>query len=276
MAPTDERRVVLTTGANSGIGLATVVELARRGFRSVGTVRSRAKARRVTEAARAAGVSVETALLDVTDAEGCAAVVERFRPWGLVNNAGFSITGALEDIEDAEARQALETMVMAPVRLARLALPAMRAAGGGRIVNISSIYGRTTTPLTGWYQGCKHALEGLSDALRAEVASSGVKVILVEPGGFRTGIWQEAQDDIAAREGTRFGPAYRRLATGTRLAQSVMGSPGQVARVVARALRSPLPRPRYLVGYDAVTGAVLERVVPTPVKDRVTRIVLGL
>jgi len=280
MVATDERRVVLTTGANSGIGLATVVELARRGFRSVGTVRSRAKARRVAEAAKEAGVSVETALLDVTDADGCAEVVDRFRPWGLVNNAGFSVTGALEDIGDDEARQALETMVVAPVRLARLALPAMRDAGQGRIVNISSIYGLTTTPLTGWYQGCKHALEGLSDALRAEVASAGVKVVLVEPGGFRTGIWQEAQADVAGRDGSRFAPAYRRLATGTRLAQPVMGRPAQVARVVARALRSPLPRARYLVGYDARTGAVLERLVPTPVKDavkdRVTRIVLGL
>lgn len=276
MVVTDERKVVLTTGANSGIGLATAVELARRGFRSVGTVRSRAKARRVAEAARAAGVDVETALLDVTDAEACADVVARFTPWGLVNNAGFSVTGALEDIGDDEARHALETMVVAPVRLARLALPAMRAAGGGRIVNISSIYGRTTTPLTGWYQGCKHALEGLSDALRAEVASAGVKVVLVEPGGFRTGIWQEAQDDVSSRHDSLFAGAYRRLATGTRLAQPVMGSPAQVARVVARALRSPLPRARYLVGYDAVTGAVLERMVPTPVKDRVTRVVLGL
>ena len=276
MVANDERKVVLTTGANSGIGLATAVELARRGFRSVGTVRSRAKARQVTEAARAAGVEVATALLDVTDAEACAEVVARFRPWGLVNNAGFSVTGAIEDIGDDEARHALETMVVAPVRLARLALPAMRAAGGGRIVNISSIYGLTTTPLTGWYQGCKHALEGLSDALRAEVASAGVKVVLVEPGGFRTGIWQEAQDDVASRDGSLFTGAYRRLATGTRLAQPVMGSPVQVARVVARALRSPLPRARYLVGYDAFTGAVLERMVPTPVKDRVTRVVLGL
>jgi short-subunit dehydrogenase len=75
----------------------------------------------------------------------------------------------------------LETMVLAPIRLARLVVPGMRARGGGRIVNISSIYGRTSTPLTGWYQGGKHAIEGISDALRMEVAKDGIDVVLVEP-----------------------------------------------------------------------------------------------
>ena len=90
-------------------------------------------------------------------------------------------------------------MVVAPMRLARLALPGMRERGEGRIVNVSSIYGRVTTPFTGWYQAAKHALEGVTDALRMEVAGMGVKVVLVEPGGFRTAIFDEVKRDLDRR-----------------------------------------------------------------------------
>ena len=269
-------RTVLTTGANSGIGLATVIELARRGFDSVGSVRSQAKARAVSEAAREQGVHVRTVRMDVTDARACAAVIERLRPYGLVNNAGFSVTGAVEDVDDGEARAALETMVIAPMRLARLALPHMRAAGGGRIVNLSSIYGLTTTPLTGWYQAGKHAIEALSDALRVEVAKDGVKVVLIEPGGFKTGIWDESTSDIERREDSRYQAAYRRAASGARVAQPLMGDPRTVANTIARATTARRPRSRYLVGYDAQAIAFWQSFLPTEIKDRLSRISLGL
>ena len=269
-------RTVLTTGANSGIGLACAIELARRGFRSVGSVRSDEKAKAVRVAAEEAGVEVETVLLDVTDADRCAEVVEELDLYGLVNNAGYGVTGAVEDVDDDEARAVLETMVVAPMRLARLALPAMRARHGGRIVNISSIMGRTTTPLTGWYQASKHALEAVSDALRMEVASAGVKVVLVEPGGFRTNIWDDLQRDVDKRGGSRFGPAYRRSLQLTRLTAPVMGDPSGAARVVAAAVASRSPRARYLVGPDAQAIALWSRITPTPVKDRLSRFGLGL
>ena len=269
-------RTTLTTGANSGIGLATAIELARRGFRSVGTVRSTAKAEAVANAAAAAGAEVETAILDVTDADGCAEVIERYRPYAVVNNAGYSGTGAVEDVDDEAVRAQLETMLVAPIRLARLALPHQRAAGAGRIVNISSIYGLTTTPLSGWYQASKHALEAVSDALRMEVAKDGIKVVLVEPGAFRTGIWEENRNDIERHAGSPYEGAYQRLLKLTRLATAAAPDPVWVARVVGHAVTARTPRARYLVGVDAVTAAAVSRMAPTAMKDRLIRLTLGL
>jgi NAD(P)-dependent dehydrogenase (short-subunit alcohol dehydrogenase family) len=269
-------RTVLTTGANSGIGLEIVLELARRGFRSVGSVRSKAKARAVAAAAEKAGVAVETVELDVTDAAGCERVIAALKPFGLINNAGYGATGAIEDVSDAEARQTLETMIIAPMRLARLALPHMRKKRAGRIVNISSILGRTTVPLAGWYQGCKHALEALSDALRAEVVSAGIHVILVEPGGFKTHIWDDLEKAVEQHKGSRYAPAYRRQVETIRFGELLMGDPAGVAAVVARAMTARFPRARYLVGYDAQMIALTDRVIPTAVKDWAWRLALRL
>lgn len=270
------RRTVLVTGANSGIGLSTVIEAARRGLHPVGSVRSEAKARTVDEAAAEAGVRVETVLLDVTDTDRCAEVVDELRPWGLVNNAGFPVTGAIEDIDDDTARRALETMTLAPMRLARLSVPHMRAGGGGRIVNVSSIYGRAATPLTGWYQAAKHGLEAATDALRVEVARDGIGVTLVEPGGIRTALWDDAKEDIEAHEGSRYGDAYRRSLRSIQLADPLMRRPEAVAKVIVRSLTSPVVRPRTLVGIDARAVATWDAVVPDAIKDRIARLALGL
>jgi len=270
------KRPVLTTGANSGIGLATAVELARKGFDSVGSVRSPAKARIVRDAARQEGVEVRTVLLDVADPAQCRRVIDRLQPWGIVNNAGYGAVGAVEDVSDEDAHAAFETMVFAPLRLARLALPHMRRQGGGRIVNVSSIYGITTTPLSGWYQGAKHALEALSDALRIEVAKDGVRVVLIEPGGFDTGIWEDTHSEVAKRPDSKYRGAYGRLQAGVKLSRPLLGNPKTVARVIGRALTSTRPRPRYLVGADAQAIAIWDRLIPTEVKDRMTRLSLGL
>jgi len=269
-------RPVLTTGANSGLGLAVVLELARRGYHSIGSVRSETKAAIVHRAAAHAGVSVETLLLDVTDAEQATALIPSLGLFGLVNNAGYSVTGAVEDVTDDEARTILETMVVAPMRLARLALPSMREQGAGRVVNISSIYGRTTTPFTGWYQAAKHGLEGVTDALRMEVARFGVQVVLIEPGAFRTAIFEEVEHDIAKRGASPYADGYRRSLQAMRLATPFMGDPNVVARLVASVMGSRLPRARYLVGNDALAAAFASQLTPTFVKDLVTRKVLGL
>jgi NAD(P)-dependent dehydrogenase (short-subunit alcohol dehydrogenase family) len=269
-------RAVLTTGANSGIGLATVVELAKLGFRSVGTVRSESKAATVTAAAEAAGVSVETVMLDVTDEMRCAEVVDQLRPWAIVNNAGYSGVGAIEDVSDDEARKQLETMVVAPMRLARLALPHMRSARDGRIVNVSSIYGLTTTPFSGWYQASKHALEAASDALRLEVARDGIRVVLIEPGGFKTGIWEEFESDVSRRADSDYEAAYHRVRSLLDPFMRFMGEPEDAAKVIAKALTVKAPHARYLVGRDAQMIAAAQPFLPSMLRDRVTRVLVGL
>jgi len=269
-------QTVLTTGANSGLGLATVVHLARLGFHSVGSVRSAAKAAKVSQAAQKAGVAVETVRLELTDADRCAAVITKLRPWALVNNAGYLGLGAIEDVTDDDARQLFETMVLAPMRLARFALPHMRAVGGGRIVNISSIYGRTTTPLTGWYQAAQHALEAATEALRMEVAREDIKVILIEPGGLKTEIWAGLDDNVERYAGSHYDASYGRTRALVGAYMGFMGDPARVAHRIGKALTAGSPRARYLIGPDAQAIAAAQPLIPTLIRDRVTRLVAGL
>lgn len=267
---------VLTTGANSGVGLATVLELAARGHRSLGTVRSEAKAEAVAHAAAERGVSVETLLLDVTDAQACAEAIETVRPDALVNNAGYALFGALECVPDAEARALLETLVLAPMRLARLAIPYMRDRGWGRIVNVSSLFGLTAAPPLGWYVAAKHAIEGLSDVLRMEVARDGIDVVLVEPGGVRSSMLEDAARDAGRFGNGHYDALYRTVIDQLRRTDFLRSEPGSSARVIADAIAARQPRSRYLVGLDAQLIARLAPVVPDWMRDRVTRLVEGL
>ena len=271
----DDRKV-LVTGANSGLGLATVLAAAGAGFDVVGTVRSDAGADVVAGAASEAGEDVAVDFLDVTDADACAEVIDRHRPWGLVNNAGYGTVGAVEDVDDDEARQVLETMVLAPARLARLSLPHMREAGDGRILNVSSVYGFASTPLSGWYQAAKHALEGLSDALRMEVAGDGISVILLEPGAFDTRIWDDNAEVISGREGSRYESSYQRSLRLMELYRPFMGSSDSAAQTIVGAMRARRPLARYLVGRDAWAIAAFDRFSVTPVRDRVNRFLADL
>jgi NAD(P)-dependent dehydrogenase (short-subunit alcohol dehydrogenase family) len=252
-------RTVLVTGANAGLGLATCLELGRRGFSVVGTVRTDEKADLVQRAAAEAGIEMTTRLLDIDDADGSAEVVDEVRPWGLVNNAGIVDQRRVEEMTDDDARALLETLLVAPIRLSRLCLPHMRAEGSGRIVQISSSSGRVTFPLLGWYQGAKHGLEAVSDALRMEVAADGIHVSLVEPG-----VFGDLGSDTAG-EVDRL--KWFRL---------LWSSTEQVAEVVAGAFTARVPRARYVVGRDAQLNVVTDKFTPTLVRDRVMRMVYKL
>lgn len=272
---------VLVTGASSGIGLVTCLELAGAGWDVIGTARSETKAARVRDAAAEQGRTVRTVLLDVDDPASCAAAVKEADALtgglhALVNNAGFAQSGAAEDVSDEQVRAQLETNVVAPLRLARLVLPGMRERGDGRIVNVSSVAGRVSIPLMGWYSASKHALEAVTDALRMEVDGDGVKVSLVEPGMFATDVWAAAQEGGFPEPTTdRYAAAYAR---GTTMGahSGKLPDPVWVARTIRVALSSPVPLARYVVGADAVGGIALETVLPTVLLDYVKAVGTGL
>jgi NAD(P)-dependent dehydrogenase (short-subunit alcohol dehydrogenase family) len=269
-------RSVVVTGANSGIGLATAVELAAHGYDVTGTVRSEEKGALLEEAAAARDAKVRYVVCDVTDAASVEAAFASIGDvWGLVNNAGYALAGAVEEVSDADARDIFETNVLGPMRLCRLVLPGMRERGEGRIVNVSSVAGRLVTPMLGWYCATKHAVEALSDALRQEVGGFGIKVILVEPGSFGTGIWGGANDRMGEVPDGPYAAAYRRSRTVSG-AGAKMPDPVWVARTIRLALATPYPLPRYLIGVDAVLGTALDTVAPTFVADYVKAATLGL
>lgn len=269
-------RSVLVTGANSGIGLDTALHLARLGFRVVGTARSEDQAESLTKAASDAGLGVEAVVADVTDAARCEALVARVEPWAVVNNAGYMNVGQVVDVPPEEARRQLDTMVIAPMRLAALALPGMRRRGDGRIVNISSVTAHATAAMTGWYQACKHALSAVSDALRREVAADGVDVVLVEPGGIRTGIWDKARRDLVRRRPHSALPGrYDRSLRLLHASRPFFGEPVAVARVVGDALTAGRPRSHYRVGADAPVIELVHALLPSRAEDALARAALG-
>src|SRR5262249_20743190 len=148
--------------------------------------------------------------------------------------------------------------------------------GEGRMVNVASIFGRVATPFGGWYQAAKHALEGVTDALRAEAASAGVHVILVQPGGVQTHLWEGLEHQAERLRGSRFDAAYERYVALLRWLRPYTQAPSSVAAVVGGAMTALLPRARYLVGCDAQLLLLADRFVPTVVRDGFTRLVLGL
>jgi len=266
----NSNKTALVTGASSGIGEATALQLAELGY----TVY--AAARRVERMSDLADRGIRTRSVDVTDDPSMVALVEMIiadtgRIDVLVNNAGYGSYGALEDMPIEEARRQFEVNVFGLARLIQLVLPQMRAQRDGYLVNVSSMGGRIWEPLGSWYHASKFAVEGLSDSLRVEVAEFGIKVVIIEPGSIRSEWSAIAADHL---EATSANTPYAKQAKVVgavlrRVDRSQMASgPEVVAEVIAKAVQSAKPRTRYVVGGGARSILLAERILPDRGFDR--------
>ncbi len=255
----------LVTGATSGIGAAVARRLQRRGYRVFATGRNPA----ALDALRADGLAVRS--LDVTDEAAAASLVEEIEAEHggvevLVNSAGFGLASPLEQVALTDLRSILETNVVAMLHLSQLVLPGMRARRSGAIVNIGSTGGRFTSPGAGAYHISKYGVEALSQVLGAEVRQFGVRVVLIDPTGVRTG-FNEAQRAARAPEAEHdpYDEFKRRYSDTTRAMSRmpvVTISADTVARAVVRAVEAKNPRPRYIVGASG-KASVLARLLLT-------------
>src|SRR3954452_11968605 len=245
---------VLITGCSTGIGRATAERLARNGLNVYAT------ARRVESIEDLQAVGCKTLALDVTDEASMQAAVSAVERadgsiLALVNNAGYSQSGAVETIAMDDLRRQFETNVFGLVRMCQLVLPGMRREGRGRIVNISSMGGRLVFPGGGAYHGTKFAVEAISDALRFEVKGFGVHVSIVEPGLIKTSFGETAHGSVPQQEGpyAKFNAAVAKTTAEAYegpLAKLGAG-PEAVAKVVEKAITARRPRTRYPVTASA-------------------------
>jgi len=268
-------RVAIVSGASSGIGEATARWLQNIGY----TVY--AAARRVERMEPLTELGIRPVSVDLTDDPSMVGLVDRvIEETGLVdvlvNNAGYASYGAIEDVTLDEARRQFDVNLFGLARLVQLVLPHMRSQRSGHIVNISSIYGRMTAPLGGWYHASKHAVEGLSDSLRMELAPFDIRVVLIEPGPIRTEWSAIATNGLVLTSGT--GAYAGQAATVAKVMASSVENPGLgsspdvIARAVAKAVTSRRPRARYVVGTGARPMLFARRHLSDRAFDRLTEV----
>jgi NAD(P)-dependent dehydrogenase (short-subunit alcohol dehydrogenase family) len=248
---TDSRKkTALVTGASSGMGKEIAKQLIADGFCVY------VAARRVEKMADLAQLGARVLELDIANEDQIqraagTILAEAVGVDVLVNNAGFGLYGAVEDVPTDEARHQFEVNVFGPARLTQLLLPAMRERGSGTIVNITSMGGKMYTPLGAWYHASKHALEGWSDCLRLELAPFGIRVVIVEPGLIETEFGEVVSEGMLARSDQGAYEALTRAVT--RSTQAAYGhgktTPASViAKVVSKAVKAARPRTRYVAG----------------------------
>jgi NAD(P)-dependent dehydrogenase (short-subunit alcohol dehydrogenase family) len=254
----EEEKTAVVTGSSSGIGFETSLLLAKNGFRTYATVRNPDKAKEIRDISDKGEPPIRVIELDVDSDKSVKDAIDKIydeskRIDVLVNNAGYALGGALEDLSMDEIKAQFETNLFGAIRVMKAVLPIMRKQRGGTIVNISSMGGRIGFPFYPAYHGTKFALEGISESMRFETEPFGIKVILVEPATIRTNIIRNAK---VGQKSTEPSSPYASM---TQTLQKAWGHifdqatpPEEVAKVILKAVTSNNPSMRYMVGDDAL------------------------
>lgn len=267
---------VLVTGAGMGLGLETALHLAAQRFTVYASIPEPGQQAHVEEAAAARGVQIRIIPLDVTDASSIAAAVrtvvdECGAVYGLVNNAGLSLRGYFEDVDDDEIRRLFDVNLFGVMAVTRAVLPHMRQARRGRLIFVSSIAGRIAAMARTAYCASKFGLEGFAEALMQEVAPLGIRVSVIEPAIVKTERWT-VNRGIARRATNEQGPYYdwfrREERLADRLVQSSPTTAADVAHAIAHALTTPQPQLRYVVGRRARLVLTVRRYLPGELFER--------
>ncbi|HEY4385380.1 MAG TPA: SDR family NAD(P)-dependent oxidoreductase [Ktedonobacteraceae bacterium] len=283
--PSSLRRVALVTGAFSGIGEASALRLAKAGWVVYGSGRHLAKSATLSSLARAQGLTIHPLQLDVTDEASIAQAIQHIEQEAgrldlLVNNAGFSLRGAVTDSSNAQIRQQFETNVVGLIAMTRAALPLMRRNHWGRVINMSSLQGKVALPGIGIYGASKFAVEGISDAMRLEwkLLGPSFNVVLIEPRFINTSLRENAAEgDYIAQSEALYGDYFRSTAlwfVNTQTARAP--GPDSVAEVVVKAAAAQKPKARYVVNRQTNVTLLLRRFLPDRYFDELLMSYSGL
>lgn len=280
------KKNVLITGATDGLGRASALLLAQRGFRVFAAGRSTEKRAQLDSIAREKNLRLETLALDVCDdssVEQCVGTV--FEKAGsidvLFNNAGVNFSAAVEDLLMEDWRRQFETNFFGVLRVTKAVVPHMRERRRGRIIMMSSVSGFVTAPTQGAYSGSKFALEALSNALRLELYPFNIQVVLIEPGYIVTGIQQAAMElsrpYFDKMQSGPYAPLYERFlasVSGSRAASKT--TPEDCAEIVLQAIEAPDPKIRYVVTHLGVFAKWAKRLLSDRAVDAMFRRRFGI
>jgi short-subunit dehydrogenase len=268
-------QVVIVTGASAGIGEATARWLAREGARVVLAARRRDRLDALKREIESVGGTALAVAGDITSAEDRERLVQETmtacgRIDALINNAGYGQRGPIELVPVDAIRQNFETNLFSLIALTQLVIPIMRNQQRGRIVNVSSVAGRIARPLSSVYDATKHALEAVSDGLRAELAPFGIKVMVIEPGFIITEFLQVANEvsrPVIEHAGP-YAPLFTGFSRGYEQLKRIAGHPNDIAEVITQALIAERPRARYAAPRHARFFLALKRWLPERLFDR--------